>query len=243
VVITLTTHDSHDAAVHDRGESRPPDVEAVTAYHRHMHETFRATESGAVVEFLGKTFVVHRNVFWPGDDSKALVMNYVVESGDEVLDLCTGSGHIAVFSASGGAGRVVALDINPAAVDNARANAERHGFADVIDVRESNMFSAVEPGRRFDVITMNPPFLDHPLDDVVSRSTWDEGLHVHRDFFSHAREHLSPRGRMYLAQANFGTVEETEQMARAGGFALRRIGEHRKPYTDIVFSAFELTPA
>lgn len=116
------------------------DLAAVTAFHRDMHRKFRATETGSLVENLGKQFVVHKNVFWPGDDSRPLVENYVVHPGEEVLDLCTGTGHIAVFSAYQGAKSVVALDNNPSAVENAKDNAERHGFLQIIDVRESDMF-------------------------------------------------------------------------------------------------------
>src|ERR1700736_3204017 len=101
------------------------DIAAVTAFHREMHGKFRATETGSLVEYLGKQFVVHKNVFWPGDDSRPLVENYVVHPGEEVLDLCTGSGHIAVFSAYKDAKSVLALDKNPDAVENAKHNAER----------------------------------------------------------------------------------------------------------------------
>jgi release factor glutamine methyltransferase len=216
------------------------DHAALQAFHQHMHETFRATETGTVVEYLGKEFVLHRNVFWPGDDSRALVENYVVRPGEEVLDVCTGSGLIAVFSGYKGAESVVALDRNPDAVENARDNAGRHGFADIIEVRESDMFSALEKDRKFDVITMNPPFEEHVADDLVSGSTWDEGLHVHKEFFAHSHEFLKPNGRSYIAAANFGPIDEMLKMARDGGYTVREIGKHRKSHTTLIFYAFEL---
>jgi release factor glutamine methyltransferase len=216
------------------------DIAALSAFHREMHGKFRATETGTIVEYLGMEFVVHKNVFWPGDDSKVLVENYVVHPGEEVLDVCTGAGNIAVFSACKGARSVVALDKNPAAVENARHNAALHGYSHVIDARESDMFSAIEPDRKFDVITMNPPFMDHALDDIVSNSTWDQGLHVHKEFFAHARDHLKPSGRSYIAQANFGPIKQMKQMARSGGYTVREIGKYKKPNTQLIFYAFEL---
>jgi hypothetical protein len=48
------------------------DLAAIADFHREMHRKFRATETGSLVEYLGKHFVVHKNVFWPGDDSKSL---------------------------------------------------------------------------------------------------------------------------------------------------------------------------
>jgi release factor glutamine methyltransferase len=216
------------------------DETGVVGFHRHMHETFRGTETGTEVEYLGKTFVVHRNVFWPGEDSKALVMNYVVHSGEEVLDLCTGAGPVAIFSAYKGARSVLAVDINPDAVENARTNAEHHGLSHIIEARQSDMFSAVEKDRKVDVITMNPPFIDHPADDIVSRSTWDEALHVHREFFANAPDRLKTNGRIYIAEANYGTIRKMQRLASSAGLAVREIGRHKKPYTDLVFYAYEL---
>ena len=218
------------------------DIAAVSAFHREMHGKFRATETGMFVEYLGKKFVVHKNVFWPGDDSRALVENYVVHPGEEVLDLCAGAGPIAVFSADKGARSVLALDKSPHAVENAKHNAKLHGYSDVIEVRESDMFSALEPDRKFDVITMNPPFMDHELDDIVSNSTWDQDLYVHKEFFARAKDYLKPDGRGYIAQANFGPIKQIKQMARSGGYAVREIGKYKKPNTQLVFYAFELRP-
>jgi release factor glutamine methyltransferase len=200
---------------------------------------FRGTATGTIVPYLDKIFIVHQNVFWPGDDSKPLVKNYVVHPGEAVLDLCTGSGVIAVYSAYKGASRVVALDKNPDAVANARENAERFGYSQIIEVRESDMFAALAKDERFDVITMNPPFVDHVVDDVVSNSTWDSELHVHKEFFAHAPDHLKPEGRCYLAQANFGAVDEMKQLAQAAGFTVQELASWQKPFTDLVFYAFE----
>jgi release factor glutamine methyltransferase len=219
----------------------PLDHAAIRAFHREMHEKFRLTDTGTI-DYLGTEFVVHKNVFWPGDDSEPLVSNYRVDQGEDVLDVCTGAGHIAVFSASKGARSVVALDKNPDAVQTAKENAERHGYSDTIEVMESDVFSALEPDSRFDVITMNPPFIDVELEDIVTASTWDEKLHVHREFFAHVKDHLKPGGRCYLAQANFGVVDDMKKMADDAGFDVREIGRHQKPNTELVFYAFELRP-
>lgn len=102
--------------------------------------------------------------------------------------------------------------------------------------------SALDKDVKFDVITMNPPFIDQPLDDIVSNSTWDEGLHVHKEFFAHAKDYLKPSGRAYISQANFGATKELNQMARAAGYAILEIGKYRKPNTSMIFYAFEVQP-
>lgn len=202
-------------------------------------------EKGANVEYLGKKFIVYKTVFPPFEDSKPLVENYKVNSGESVLDICTGCGVIAVFSAYKKARKVVASDVNPEAVRCAKENAKRHGFQGVLDVRLSNMFSAIKEGKQFDVITCNPPFRNKPAKDLVEAAQWDKRFLLHRMFFSDVGKYLKPKGRIYFAQANFGAINEMKQLAKFAGFKARLIGQKSmldsNPRDPRVFYAFELT--
>lgn len=84
----------------------------------------------------------------------------------QVLDLATGSGCVAVAVARArSAARVTATDISAAALALARDNAARHGAA--LEAIESDWFEALA-GRRFDLITANPPYVaagDRHLDE------------------------------------------------------------------------------
>jgi release factor glutamine methyltransferase len=84
----------------------------------------------------------------------------------QVLDLATGSGCVAVAVARARpAARVTATDISAAALALARDNAARHGAA--LEAIESDWFEALA-GRRFDLITANPPYVaagDRHLDE------------------------------------------------------------------------------
>jgi release factor glutamine methyltransferase len=82
----------------------------------------------------------------------------------QVLDMGTGSGVCAVFAAKH-ARRVVAVDINPAAVRCAAINAQLNHLEHKIEVRLGDLFAAVAD-ERFDLILFNPPFLrGAPRDD------------------------------------------------------------------------------
>ena len=94
------------------------------------------------------------DVYPPCDDSILLIRSLEVSPGMDVLEIGCGSGVVSIHAALEGA-RVVSVDINPKAVALTRANAERMG-AD-IDVRESDLFSAVDG--RFDLILFNLPYL------------------------------------------------------------------------------------
>lgn len=68
----------------------------------------------------------------------------VVQNGDHVVDVGTGSGILAVAAAKLGASRVLALDLDPVAVSSARENIRLNGLDNVITVRESDLLSVVK---------------------------------------------------------------------------------------------------
>jgi len=199
-------------------------------------------EEGQKIEYLGKEFVVYKGVFWPFDDSKPLVEHMTVYPGESALDVCTGSGVIAVFLAYKGAGRVVALDIMPNAVRAARENAEAHGFGGTIDVRLSDMFDALDDGEQFDIITGNLPFRNLEARDAVESTMWDERMRAHMKFFAGADRRLKSGGRIYLGQANFGAVKEMKTLAGYAGFDVQTVAAVSQPYpSQAIFYAFQLT--
>lgn len=198
-------------------------------------------DNGQYIEYLGKKFIVYKNVFWPFEDSMPLVENYIINPSDHVLDVCTGSGVIAIFSAYNGAEKVLAIDINPDSIFTANENTKLHGFDDIIEIRQSDMFSAIQYNEKFDVITGNLPFRNQLAKDLVEASQWDSNLNAHQSFFKEVRKHLKPNGRIYLSQANFGAVDEMKQFAKDAGFNVKLIGQKSMPKSDLrVFYAFEL---
>jgi HemK-related putative methylase len=98
----------------------------------------------------------------------------LVEPGAEVLDMGTGSGVCAVFAARH-ARKVVAVDINAAAVRCARINAILNRLEDKIEVRHGDLFEPVA-GRRFDLILFNPPFLRGEPRNDRERAWRSEGV-------------------------------------------------------------------
>ncbi|GAA2069675.1 HemK2/MTQ2 family protein methyltransferase [Williamsia deligens] len=123
--------------------------------------------------------VVGASVYAPQGDSHMLVeaMRAHAEHirGGRVVDLCCGSGIAAVSAARLGAAEVLALDLNPAAVASAAANALRH--APAMHARRGTLTDAVELGP-FDVLLCNPPYVPAPddaVDHASAASAWDAG--------------------------------------------------------------------
>jgi len=217
-------------------------LDIVTQKQKEMQDKFCAvSDDGQYIKYLGKDFIVYRNVFWPFEDSMPLVENYQINQGESVLDICTGSGVIAIFSAYKGAKKIVALDSSEDAVRSAKENAEQYGFEEIIDVRLSDMYEALEEDEKFDVITGNLPFRNMKAVDQVESTMWDTNLETQVAFFEGALKHLNPGGRIYLSQANFGAVDEMKRMAEESGFDVKLIGQKIMPSDPREFYAFELT--
>lgn len=113
-------------------------------------------------EFCGLDFEVGEGVLIPRPETEELVAAVMerTKGGDRILDLCTGSGCIAVSLAAQTAdAHVTAVDISPAALGFARRNAGRAGVD--IEFLESDVLSGLPElkGRKFDIIVSNPPYV------------------------------------------------------------------------------------
>jgi len=198
-----------------------PTTQQVDRWQAMRQKAFKSVpEGGRTITYLGKKFHVYPNTFWPFLDSQPLVRNFRIKPGESVLDVGTGSGVIAIFACYQQASRVLALDINPAAIRSARRNAHEHGFDGVMEVRRSNLFEKVGD-EQFDVITANLPFRNKTAHDVVARSQWDTDFRTNTDFFAQVRRYLKPGGRIYFAHSNFGAPEEVRRLAKEAGFSIR----------------------
>ena len=110
------------------------------------------------------------HVYQLGTDSYVLarVTARAATPRGRALDLCTGSGVHAIQSARF-YGQSVGVDINPRALQFAQRNAELNGVAERCSFFHGDLYAPVE-GLKFDLITINPPFVPTP----------DEDMHVHR---------------------------------------------------------------
>src|SRR5258705_8102919 len=116
-----------------------------------------ASEPIRTFDYLGLTLLIPAEVHPIVPVSHLLGEAVLAEAraGERVLDMGTGSGVNGILAATRGA-RVVAVDVNPYALDAARANANRNGVADRVDGRESDVFAGVAGA--FDPIVFDPPY-------------------------------------------------------------------------------------
>jgi release factor glutamine methyltransferase len=172
-------------------------------------------------------------VFRPRSDSWMLAdaAREQLRPGDSVLDLCTGTGAIAVATTLAGAERVTAVDLSRRAVVTARLNALLNGTG-VRAVRGS-LFEPLGD-ECFDLIVSNPPYVP-AKDDSPPRGearAWDAG-HDGRELLdpllAEAPAHLNPAGSVLVVHSSVTGEQRTLDAMRAGGLEPTVLRRERSP--------------
>ncbi len=121
-----------------------------------------------------------------------------------VLDLCTGSGCLAIIAAGiFPDADVDAADLSPAALQVAAINLDDHGMTNRITLLEGDLFEAVE-GRTYDLIISNPPYVagaevaafppEYTQEPIMAHIGGEDGLDLVRRILATAADHLNPGG-------------------------------------------------
>ncbi|RFU39011.1 methyltransferase domain-containing protein [Actinomadura logoneensis] len=160
-----------------------------------------------------------------------------VPPGARVLDVCTGTGAVAMAALRNGAGRVTAVDVSRRAVLATRANAWLRGLP--VRVFRGDLLDPVA-GERFDVILANPPYVPAPGLPRVARGSaraWDAGPDG-RDLLdricAHAPGHLVPGGMLMLVHSALCGVDRTLASLREGGLKASVVARRRVPFGPVM---------
>jgi release factor glutamine methyltransferase len=224
---------------------RTPDDEAASFAARiEAHWEAYPTEPLSV-QFGGHEFVVHPQVFNATEaySSRTLIDSLDVPPGSVVLEMGCGAGIAGILAVLDRKARsATLLDVNPPAIENARANVALHGLADRIEVAESDLFDALAPDATFDVILFNMPLAEVDEGALPASSSFhrptvppmssfaDPGYTIIERFFAGAGARLRPDGSLFVTFASFGNLERLTEICQRHGFAGEIV--HRLPDPD-----------
>jgi release factor glutamine methyltransferase len=183
------------------------------------------------IKFKGITIYPSNHVFIPNKmtfSSLFLAENLKIEEGCEVLDVGCGSGILTILAALK-AKRVVAVDINPKALECTVKNAQLNGVKDRVEVRLGNLFSPLKNGEKFDLIVFNPPYLPGKPRNLVEAGWMDSGA-LTLKFLSESPKWLKRNGKIQLAYSSIGALkpEEIFKAAEKANLKTSSIINHRR---------------
>lgn len=218
-------------------------VRLLRSWHDRAYDELRAAVP-CEMSYLGLDLAVPEGVFPPAPMSELLGRAVLAEvrPGERVLDMGTGSGVNALLAATR-AGDVVGVDVNPAAVGAAEANARRNGIAARVRFFESDVFDAVEGA--FDVIVFDPPFRWFTPRDGLEAAMADPGYRALTRFMKEAGRHLRPAGRILLFFGTTGDIDYLYRLVEECGFT-RTVLDSRQFVRDdvtVCYFAFRLDRA
>ena len=183
--------------------------------------------------FCGYTIKVDERVLIPRPETEELAMLVVnaAEAGDKILDMCTGSGALAIaiykeLEKDGRKAEVTAADISAGALDLARTNAALNS-ADIRFV-ESDMFSKIR--ERYNIIVCNPPYIPSKTIETLQTEVKDfepcialdggeDGLDFYRIIADKVNKNLA-RGGVLIMEVGEGEAEEVAQMFKYCDYAM-----------------------
>ena len=160
-------------------------------------------------EFFGYEFIVTKDVLSPRQETEILVENVLkyAKRKMNILDLCTGSGIIAVSLAKNVDAHITATDISEKALCVARQNAQNNNVK--VELKLSNLFEDLKYGKKFDIIVSNPPYI--PTDEIsnldVEVKNYDpklaldggsDGLDFYKKIAKTSPKFLAKGGRLFL---------------------------------------------
>ena len=212
---------------------------------RQILEDSKSEKEPYAVTVCGREFIVLPNVFSPKYffDTELFAQNFPVVDGEDILEIGPGTGAISITNAYNGAGKILAIDINPDAVACTQENIEKHDMQERVEVREGNLYSALREDEKFDTIFWNTPFglIEEGEIPDLEKAVYDPGYKATEKFIKEAKLHLKENGRVLIGfSTTLGKLDMIEKFCDEAGFDLKLIFEAQSRETHSVkFEIFE----
>ena len=182
------------------------------------------------VDFYGIRFDVNKKVLSPRMETEILVEEVLKKARDieaeNVLDLCTGSGAIAIAIAKYYNCKVSAIDISKQALQVAENNAKKNGVN--VEFIQSDLFSNLKKNKKYDIIISNPPYIKSEdiekldievknYDPKLALDGGSDGLDFYRKIISDSPKRLNKKGWLYF-EIGQGQKDSVVELMQSAGF-------------------------
>lgn len=175
-------------------------------------------------EFMKLDFEVNKNVLIPREDTEILVQEVISLNKKKILDMCTGSGCIAISLAKYIENSMVdAVDVSEKALTIAKLNAKKNNVC--VNFIKSNLFAEIDD--EYEVIVSNPPYIktedlkdlqievkNEPIKALDGGKT---GLYFYKKIIKDAKKYLKPNGILAL-EIGYDQAEEVAILLKENGY-------------------------
>jgi release factor glutamine methyltransferase len=145
--------------------------------------------------------------------------------GKKTLDIGTGSGLIAIFTAKKGA-ISTAIDINPKAVVTASQNATLNAVN--VEVLESDLFEKLPP-QQFDYLLINPPYYPKKPKNISENAFFaGENLEYFEKLFFGMKPYLAPNAKIWMILSEDCDLKTISWIAKKQNFSIEKIHKSHK---------------
>ncbi len=184
-------------------------------YREDLDYSYKVQQTWSLDELQFGEIVQFESVFWEPDDTvslRKLIVDDTIAASRDVLEIGTGTGVISILCLQNEAQSVVATDINPAAVANAKYNAAMLAPETELDVRlvskdSPGAFEVIEDDERFDLILSNPPWEDRVATKPADHAFYDPGFLLMDSLLDGLPKHLKQNGRCLLAYGHVPAIK------------------------------------
>ena len=175
--------------------------------------------------FNNDTLIIYPNVMSPKYDWAGIFLVEHMPKVKEktVCEVGCGTGIFSIYAKKFGAKKVVALDINPFAVENTKENFKLHSLE--AKVLQSDVFNALEINERFDWIVFNLPYHGTKAKDDLEKAVSDEGYKTLKNFFQNVRDFLEPSGKVIVGFSESGDKDILYEQIKNNSFNIDNIVE------------------
>lgn len=218
-LILHTLHLPHDIdpAVLDAHLTEKERTQLLQLIQRRINERIPVPYLTHEAWFTGLPFYVDERVLIPRSPIAELIENQFSPWIDpdqvhHILDLCTGSGCIAIASAKAFPDAMVdASDVSVDALAVAKMNVLRHQVEDQVNLIQSDLFNEI-PQKKYDIIVSNPPYVDaddfsslpeeYRYEPILGLKAGQDGLDMARVILQQAKRYLNPNGILIVEVGN-----------------------------------------
>lgn len=161
-------------------------------------------------EFMNLELYVNQDVLIPRQDTEILVeeviniLQNIKAENIQILDMCTGSGAIAIALAKNVEKCIVdAVDISSGALEVVRKNVVKNQVEDKINIINSDLFSKVH-NKKYNLIVSNPPYIERNViekldkqvqkEPIIALDGGEDGLDFYKKIINEASSHLESNG-------------------------------------------------